>query len=74
MWMLDNQTPYEAERTWVRDKEGAHHWIVVVKGSRTISVRTVPLGLAKKPLAPSLHPTGTMARMGSPACAMGPIW
>lgn len=37
MWMLDNQTPFEAERTWVRDKDGVHHWIVVVKATYDIS-------------------------------------
>ena len=35
--MLDNRTPYEAERTWVRDKEGVHHWIVVVKATYDIA-------------------------------------
>ena len=37
MWTLDNQTPFEAERTWVRDKDGVHHWIVVVKATYDIS-------------------------------------
>jgi hypothetical protein len=33
MWMLDNQTPLAAERTWVRDKNGAEVWVVAVKGT-----------------------------------------
>jgi hypothetical protein len=33
MWILDNQTPYAAERTWVRDKHGAHHWLVAVRAT-----------------------------------------
>jgi hypothetical protein len=33
MWMLDNQTPYGAERNWIRDKNGAHLWIVAVKAT-----------------------------------------
>ena len=33
MWALNNRTPYAAERTWIRDKTGAHHWIVAVKAS-----------------------------------------
>jgi hypothetical protein len=33
MWMLNNQTPFAAERTWVRDKNGAEVWLVAVKGS-----------------------------------------
>jgi hypothetical protein len=51
MWMLDNQTPFEAERTWVRDKDGVHHWIVVVKATYDISLDGT-LSLAAKPLAP----------------------
>lgn len=31
MWQIENQTPYAAERTWVRDLEGAEIWIVAVK-------------------------------------------
>jgi hypothetical protein len=31
MWQLDNRTPYAAERTWVRDKDGAEIWLVAVK-------------------------------------------
>ncbi len=33
MWALKNRTPYAAERTWVRDRSGAHHWIVAVKAT-----------------------------------------
>ena len=33
MWLLENFTPFAAERTWVRDGSGAEIWIVVVKGS-----------------------------------------
>ena len=33
MWALQNRTPYAAERTWTRDKHGAHHWLVAVKAT-----------------------------------------
>lgn len=33
MWAVANRTPYAVDRTWVRDKHGRHHWIVVVKGT-----------------------------------------
>ncbi|ABF86286.1 conserved hypothetical protein [Myxococcus xanthus DK 1622] len=33
MWALQNKTPYAAERTWVRDKDGHHHWVVAVKAT-----------------------------------------
>lgn len=33
MWHLRNDTVYAADRTWVRDKEGKHQWIVVVKAT-----------------------------------------
>ena len=33
MWALRNRTPYAAERSWTRDKRGAHHWLVAVKAT-----------------------------------------
>ncbi|HYO54577.1 DUF2169 domain-containing protein [Archangium sp.] len=39
MWMIDNRTAYAAERTWVRDKTGAHHWIVAVRATFAIGER-----------------------------------
>ena len=53
--MLDNRTPYEAERTWVRDKEGVHHWIVVVKATYDIAPDGA-LSLSEKPVAPLYTP------------------
>ncbi|MEM7437872.1 MAG: DUF2169 domain-containing protein [Myxococcota bacterium] len=38
MWAIENRTPYAADRTWVRDRDGAHHWIVVVKGTFDIGL------------------------------------
>ncbi len=37
MWAVENNTPYSAGRTWVRDRDGAHHWIVVVKATFDIA-------------------------------------
>lgn len=36
MWSLDNRTPFAAERTWVRDAQGRHRWIVAVKATYTV--------------------------------------
>jgi hypothetical protein len=36
MWALENLTPYAAERSWVQDKNGVQHWIVVVKATYEI--------------------------------------
>jgi hypothetical protein len=33
MWAVRNLTPYATERTWGRDKDGLHEWIVAVKGT-----------------------------------------
>jgi hypothetical protein len=33
MWALVNQTPFAAERNWVRDKNGVHHWLVAVRAT-----------------------------------------
>jgi hypothetical protein len=37
MWALQNRTPYAAERTWIRDKRGAHHWVVAVKATFAVA-------------------------------------
>jgi len=37
MWQLLNHTPFAAERTWVRDMNGAEVWIVAVKGTFVIN-------------------------------------
>jgi hypothetical protein len=37
MWAIVNRTPYKAESTWGRDKEGVHEWIVAVKGTFEIN-------------------------------------
>jgi hypothetical protein len=48
MWELLNRTRYKAERTWVQDKNGAKHWVVVVKGTFDIDARgTVALAEAQ---------------------------
>lgn len=31
MWMIENRTPFAAERSWVRDRDGAEVWLVAVK-------------------------------------------
>ena len=33
MWMLNNKTPYAAERNWVLDKNAVKSWVVAVKGT-----------------------------------------
>jgi len=37
LWAIDNNTPYAAERSWVRDKDGSEVWLVAVKGTFLIS-------------------------------------
>lgn len=63
MWMLDNKTPYEAERTWVRDRDGVHQWIVVVKATYEIATDGT-LTLSETPVAP-LHAPEYLAKPGS---------
>jgi hypothetical protein len=51
MWMLENHTPYEAERSWVQDKDGVQHWIVVVKATYDIRPNgSVALAEAQVPI------------------------
>lgn len=33
MWALINETAYAADRNWIRDKQGVHHWLVAVKAT-----------------------------------------
>jgi len=37
MWILENNTPFPVERTWITDKRGVMHWVVVVKGTYLIN-------------------------------------
>jgi hypothetical protein len=39
MWALVNRTPFSAERTWTRDREGAHRWLVAVKATFALDAR-----------------------------------
>lgn len=45
MWVVENRTPYAAERTWVRDKDGVETWVVAVKATFA-AVPGKPLALA----------------------------
>jgi hypothetical protein len=51
MWALGNLTPFEADRTWVRDKNGVHYWIVVVKATYDILSNGV-LALSNEQIKP----------------------
>jgi len=33
MWAIENQTPFSAERSWSRDTDGVHDWVIAVKGT-----------------------------------------
>lgn len=37
MWELANRTRFAADRTWVQDKDGAKHWVVVVRATFDIA-------------------------------------
>lgn len=37
MWQLDNRTPFAAERTWVRDRDGTETWLVAVKATFAVA-------------------------------------
>ena len=55
MWALNNRTVYAAERNWVRDKHGVHHWMVAVKATFTIG-EDGALTLADEQLPPVVAP------------------
>src|SRR5262245_52991791 len=33
MWLLENETPFAAERTWTRDERGAEFWLVAIRAA-----------------------------------------
>lgn len=55
MWAINNSTPYAADSTWVRDKQGVHHWIVVVKATFDVS-ESGKVSLNDEQVAPLLSP------------------
>jgi hypothetical protein len=55
MWALSNRTPYAAERNWIRDKQGATHWLVAVKATFDVAPDG-RLKLADEQPAPLLAP------------------
>lgn len=58
VWALDNRTPYAAERSWVRDKHGVHHWVVAVKATFDIAENGA-LRLADEQPLPAVSPEYT---------------
>ena len=55
MWALDNRTAYAAERNWIRDKNGVHHWLVAVKATFDVALDG-RLKLADEQPPPLLEP------------------
>ena len=56
MWQVDNRTPFAADRSWVRDRDGAEVWLVAVRctfrinsdGTTTPAEEQDPVVLAPK--------------------------
>lgn len=63
MWAIDNQTPFSADRTFVRDRDGSEIWIVAVRatfdlfpdGSWQIATRQDPVAHAPQYLGKPGH-------------------
>lgn len=55
MWAIKNRTPYKTGKSWGRDKEGVHQWLVAVKGTFDIKPGG-QLALAESQLEPLLAP------------------
>jgi hypothetical protein len=61
MWQIENRTPFAAERTWVRDRDGAEIWIVAVKctfdirpdGTTEVAKEQPPVVMAPEYIDPS---------------------
>jgi hypothetical protein len=37
MWAIENRTPFAAERTWVRERDGAETWLVAIRATFSIT-------------------------------------
>ncbi|HEY0712253.1 MAG TPA: DUF2169 domain-containing protein [Polyangia bacterium] len=55
MWMLKNRTPYAADKNWIRDKRGMHHWLVALKATFDVSAHG-RVALADEQPPPALAP------------------
>jgi hypothetical protein len=55
MWIVDNRTPYAADRNWTRDRDGAHRWLVAVKATFEVELGGA-LRLADPQPPPQLAP------------------
>jgi hypothetical protein len=61
MWQLDNRTPFAAERTWVRGRDGAEIWLVAVKctfevkpdGTTEVAAEQPPVTMAPEYVDPA---------------------
>ena len=55
MWAIRNYTRYKAGKTWARDKQGVHEWIVAVKATFDIQPDS-RLSVAEEQVEPLLAP------------------
>lgn len=55
MWSVTNETPYAAEGSWGRDKDGIHEWIVAVRATFDVQANGT-LTLADEQSEPLLTP------------------
>ena len=55
MWSIANRTPYSVQKSWDRDKDGVHEWIVAVKGTFNVN-QDGRVVLADEQLDPLLLP------------------
>lgn len=72
MWALQNTTPFAAGRTWSRDINGWHQWIVAVKATYRFNDRG-DIALADEQPEPVLAPE-YLVSPACPACNTMPIW
>jgi hypothetical protein len=64
MWALSNRTSHAAERTWVRDMDGNHVWVVAVKATFDLE-DTGQLSLSAEQEPPLREPI----YLGEPGCS-----
>jgi hypothetical protein len=63
MWLLNNTTPFAAERTWVQDKRANKIWLVIVKATFDIRPNgTCQLSGSQIPVFRMGEPTGELGK------------
>lgn len=55
MWVVLNESPFAADRNWIRDQQGRHHFVVAVRATYLVDIQS-RLHVADQQEPPALAP------------------